>query len=49
MKITKEQIHKKSKKMSHDELQEHIKNMKIASNVYKSKKTYTRKEKHKKY
>lgn len=49
MKITKEQIHKGSKKMAHDELQEHLKNMKVASNIHKSKKAYSRKQKHKKY
>lgn len=49
MKITKETIQQKRKKMSHEELQEHIKNMKCASNIHESKKTYSRKQKHKKY
>lgn len=49
MKITKEQIQQGRKKMSHEELQEHLKNLKCASNIYKSKKTYSRKQKHKKY
>ena len=49
MKITKETIRKYSKKMSPEELQQHLKNLKCASNIYKSKKTYSRKEKHKKY
>ena len=47
--FTKEQIQQGRKKMSNKELQEHIKNMKCASNVHKSKKVYSRKEKHKKY
>ena len=49
MKITKEQIQQGRKKMSNKELQEHIKNMKCASNVHKSRKVYSRKQKHKKY
>ena len=49
MKITKEQIQQGRKKMSREELQEHLKNLKCASNIYKSKKTYSRKQKHKKY
>lgn len=49
MKITKEQIQQGRKKMQPGELQEHIKNMKCASNIYKSKKVYSRKQKHKKY
>lgn len=47
MKITAEQIRKKGKKMSAEELQQHLKNIKAGVGVRPSKKKYTRKEKHK--
>ena len=47
MKITKEQIHKGSKKMSQQELQEHLKNMHNASSIHKNAKKYSRKTNHK--
>lgn len=47
MKITAEQIRKKGKKMSSEELQQHLKNIKAGVGVRPSKKKYNRKEKHK--
>lgn len=48
MKITKQQINEGRKKMSKEELQEHLKHMRTASATFKSKKAYNRKEKYKK-
>ena len=47
MKITKEQIHQGRKKMSPEELQEHLKNVRNGVGVNKNAKKYTRKAKHK--
>lgn len=48
MKIKSVDIYNKSKKMAPTELQEHLKNVKQGVGVHKSKKAYTRKQKHKK-
>ena len=47
MKITAEQIHKGRKRMSSEELQEHLKHIKQGVGTHKNKKKYTRKTKHK--
>lgn len=47
MKITAKQIHEGRKRMSAEELQEHLKNVRQGVGVYKSKRVYTRKQKHK--
>ena len=47
MRITKEEVYQKSKKMSREELQEHLKNIRQGVGVTPSKKKYTRKQKHK--
>lgn len=47
MKIKGVDIYINSKKMGSLELQEHLKNVKQGVGVHKSKKTYTRKQKHK--
>lgn len=48
MKITKEQIYQKSKKMSSEELQQHLKNISKSASVHKNAKKYNRKSKHRK-
>lgn len=48
MKITKEQIYQKSKKMSSEELQQHLKNISKGASVHKNAKKYNRKSKHRK-
>lgn len=47
MKITKEQIQQGRKKMSAEELQQHIKNTRQGVGVQQNKKKYNRKDKHK--
>lgn len=47
VKITAEQIHKGRKRMSSEELQEHLKHIKQGVGTHKNKKKYTRKTKHK--
>lgn len=48
MKITAQQINHGRKKMTTDELQEHLKHMSKASATFKNKKKYSRKDKHRK-
>lgn len=45
--IAAEQMRKRAKKMSYDELQEHLKNSRQGVGIQKSKKQYSRKEKYK--
>ena len=45
MKITADEIRKKGKKMSQEELQQHLKNIKQGVGVRPSKKKYNRKKK----
>lgn len=47
MRIKAEEIRQRGKKMSSEELQQHLKNVKLGVGVHPSKKKYNRKEKHK--
>ena len=47
MKITGIEITRKSRKMSKEELREHMKNSRQGVGIQRSKKKYTRKQKHK--
>lgn len=49
IKIKSSDIRQTSKKMSREELQEHLKNTRQGVGVHKSKKAYSRKVKHGKY
>lgn len=48
IKIKSDEIRRTAKKMSQDELQEHLKNIRQGVGIHKSKKAYSRKEKHNK-
>lgn len=47
MKISAETIRKQGKKMSSEELQQHMKNTQLGVGIQKNKKKYSRKQKHK--